>query len=97
MTRKAKSQLHPKVKQLFTGTEVGALLEDIDHKLGSVIDGQKGLGERMDTLEGGMNGLEKRMTRLEVKVDTVGVNGRHSRSQGRQSHRDRRRHENRTL
>jgi uncharacterized coiled-coil protein SlyX len=68
-----KSQLNPKVKRLFTGTEVGALLEDVDQKLGMIVDGQNGLGERMDTLEVGMNGLEKRMTRLEVKVDTLEV------------------------
>lgn len=40
---KTKSQLSSKVKRIFTGTEVGVLLEDIDHKLGYVVDGQKGL------------------------------------------------------
>ena len=57
-----KSQLNPKVKKDFTETEVGALIEDIDHKLGSLVEGQTTLGGRMGRLE----------KRMEVLTDTVG-------------------------
>ena len=61
---KPESQLNPKTKKLFTETEVGILLEDIDHKLGAIAEGQTGLVGRMDRFEG-------RMMRLEGKVDTL--------------------------
>lgn len=61
---KSDSQLNPKTKKLFTETEVGVLLEDIDQKLGVIAEGQTGLVGRMERFEG-------RITRLDVKVDTL--------------------------
>jgi hypothetical protein len=48
MSKKQKSQLNPEVKRLFTGTEVGALLEDVDHKLGTIIEGQQTIERKLD-------------------------------------------------
>lgn len=58
---KRKSQLNPKVKRMFTGTEVGALLEDVDQKLGIIIEGQAGWTRRADRIE----------TRLDTVIDAV--------------------------
>ena len=63
MIRKVKSQLTPKVKKLFTGTEVGALLEDVDQKLGTIIEGQQTIERKLDTLSNNHYQLEHRVTR----------------------------------
>ena len=69
MTDLKKSQLNPKVKKLFTETEVGALLEDIDQKMGSVAEGQTMLVGITNKLVGRMDRLEDK---VDVLVDTVG-------------------------
>jgi len=71
MIRKVKSQLTPKVKKLFTGTEVGALLEDVDQKLGTIIEGQQTIERKLDTLSNNHYKLEHRVTRSEIRLDTI--------------------------
>jgi hypothetical protein len=62
MKPKQKPQLDPNVKRLFTGTEVGALIENLDGNLKLVLEGQAGLRESHNTL----------VARVDVLVDTVG-------------------------
>lgn len=68
---KTKSQLNPEVKRLFTGTEVGALLEDVDHKLGTIIEGQQTIERKIDTLSKNHRELEHRVTRSEIRLDAI--------------------------
>ncbi len=71
MIRKVKSQLNLKVKKLFTGTEVGPLLEDVDQKLGTIIEGQQTIERKLDTLSNNHYQLEHRVTRSEIRLDTL--------------------------
>jgi len=50
---------------------IGTFAEDVQHKLDLVIEGQNGLGERMDRMEGRMDHLEVRMDVIEVKIEAV--------------------------
>lgn len=61
MTFKPK-QLDPKAARVFTGSEVGTLLESIDEKLDVLVEGQKTLDSRLKRVE----------TKVEVLTDTVG-------------------------
>lgn len=71
MSNKPKSQLNPKVKRLFTGTEVGALIEDVDQKLGTIIEGQQTIERKLDTLTTNHYCLDERVTRSEIRLDTL--------------------------
>lgn len=71
MSNKLKSQLNPKVKRLFTGTEVGALIEDVDQKLGTIIEGQQTIERKLDTLTANHYRLDERVTRSEIRLDTL--------------------------
>ena len=71
MTHKSKPQLNPKVKKLFTGTEVGALLENVDYKLGTIIEGQQTIERKIDTLAGKHHQVEQRVTKAEIRLDTL--------------------------
>lgn len=68
---KTKSQLSARVKRLFTGTEVGALIEDVDQKLGTIIEGQQTIERKLDTLTRNHYRLDERVTRSEVRLDTL--------------------------
>ena len=68
---KTKSQLNPKVKRLFTGTEIGALIEDVDQKLGTIIEGQQTIERKLDTLTRSHHHLDERVTRSEIRLDTL--------------------------
>lgn len=70
---KTKSQLNPKVKRLFTGTEVGALIEDVDQKLGTIIEGQRTIERKLDVLNRNHHQVEQRVTRTEIRLDTLGA------------------------
>jgi hypothetical protein len=59
---KSQSQLNPKVKKLFTGTEVGALLEDVDSKLGTIIEGQQTIERKLDRPSKNHHDLKRRVT-----------------------------------
>ena len=71
MTNKPKSQLSPDVKRVFTGTEVGALLEDVDQKLVTIIEGQQSIDRKLDTLVKDSHHLDQRVTRSEIRLDTL--------------------------
>ena len=68
---KLKIQLNPKVKKMFTGTEVGALLEDVDQKLGVIIEGQQAMDRKLNTLVKDNHHLDQRVTRSEIRLDTL--------------------------
>ena len=70
---KLKSQLKPEVKKLFTGTEVGTLLEDVDHKLGTIIEGQQVIDRKLDVFAKNHYHLEQRVTHSEIRLDTIGA------------------------
>lgn len=65
---KSKSQLNPKVKRIFTETEVGALLEDVDQKLGTIIEGQQVIERKIDVLAKDHHYLDERVTRSEIRL-----------------------------
>lgn len=70
---KTKSQLNPKVERLFTGAEVGALIEDVDQKLGTIIEGQQTIERKLDTLAGSHYRLDERVARSEIRLGTLGA------------------------
>ena len=62
--KKEDFKLKQSTKDMFTGTQVGALLEDVDHKL-------EFIGEKVLSIEGKMDTMEGRMDRMEVKIDAM--------------------------
>lgn len=71
MTKQKKSQLDPAVKRMFTGTEVGALLEDVDQKLVTIIEGQQTIDRKLDSISKDVHHLDKRVTQSEIRLDTI--------------------------
>ena len=71
MNKKSKFQLEKLTKETFTGTQVGVLLEDIDHKLSFIGESYNGVVERMDMVENRMNSMETKMDRMGVKLDAT--------------------------
>jgi hypothetical protein len=57
-----RKRLDPEATKVFTGTEVGTILEQIDDKLGLIIEGQELLRSRVTKIE----------TKVEVVADAVG-------------------------
>lgn len=64
-------QLDPKVVKVFTETEVGALLENIDEKLELILEGQSGILADVKTLKTGHKKLSERVDRTEIRLDTI--------------------------
>jgi predicted nuclease with TOPRIM domain len=61
-------QFLQQIDELFT-RRIGAFAEDVQHKLDLVIEGQQGLGQRLDRVEVILERVEERVTVLEGKVD----------------------------
>ena len=58
-------------KEIFTGTQVGALIESFDYKLSSVAEGVSMLSNKFDKLTQSQEELVERMERVEVKLDAT--------------------------
>jgi hypothetical protein len=50
---------------------LGILNEDFQHKLDIVVEGHQMLGDKIDRVDGRMEGLEDRMGGIEIKLDAV--------------------------
>ena len=51
--------------------QIGTVVEDMQHKIDLIIEGQQGLVEQVGRLDGRMDRLEGRMDSLEVKVECL--------------------------
>lgn len=71
MEPKDKPQIDPKLKKLFTGTEVAALLEHIDGNVKLVLEGQQAIERKLDRFGTKHDRLEQRVTRSEIRLDTL--------------------------
>ena len=71
MIKKEVSQLKDSTKKIFTGSEMGALLEDIDHKLGNISEGYLMLNDKVDKLTDSHKELSQKVDRMEVKLDAT--------------------------
>ena len=71
MSKKTNLQLKDSTKRLFTGSEVGVMLEDIDHKLGNIAEGYLMLNDKVDKLTDSHEKLSWKVDRMEVKLDAV--------------------------
>ena len=69
--KKEDFKLKQSTKDMFTGTQVGALLEDVDHKLEFIGEKVLSMETKMDTMEGKMDTMEGRMDRMEIKMDVM--------------------------
>ena len=65
------SGLKASVTKVFTETEVGALLEDINANLQALAEGQQVIGQKLDQVVRSHGTDTRRIDRLEVRVDTV--------------------------
>jgi chromosome segregation ATPase len=74
MTKKINSR-SKKVEKIFSGTEVGVLIEHFESRLDAVIEGQKIFEEkienRFDSLENRFDSLENRFDSLENRFDSL--------------------------
>lgn len=64
-------QLDPEAVKVFSETEVGTLLENIDGKLDLILEGQKGIRDDVRVVKGDYQNLDKRVTKTEVRLDAV--------------------------
>lgn len=71
MVKGKKLQLKATTKRLFTGTEVGTLLEDIDQKLGIISESQQMTDQKLDRFISGQNNLTQRVDRTEIRLDIL--------------------------
>lgn len=71
MVKAKKLQLKATTKRLFTGTEVGTLLEDIDQKLGIISESQQMTDQKLDRFISGQNNLTQRVDRTEIRLDIL--------------------------
>ena len=65
------NKLDPKVKKVFSESEVGVLIEHFDNTLQLVAEGQVGLERRMNSLDGKVDSLDNRMGNLENRMDSL--------------------------
>ncbi|OGN03328.1 MAG: hypothetical protein A2655_00670 [Candidatus Yanofskybacteria bacterium RIFCSPHIGHO2_01_FULL_43_42] len=70
MTFKPK-QLDPEAVKVFSETEVGTLLENIDGKLDLILEGQNGICEDIRVVKSGYQSLDKRVAKTEARLDVV--------------------------
>ena len=70
MTFKPK-QLDPKTVQVFSETEVGALVENIDEKLGLILENQQGMKADIKAITHNSKNLSNRIERAEVRLDVI--------------------------
>jgi len=68
---KKTSQLSEDTKKIFSETEVGTLLEDIDDKLGTIIEGQEMMKRQLKVLAGDTENVKHRLDTVEVRVDAI--------------------------
>jgi len=70
MTFKPK-QLDPKAVKIFSGNEVGTILEDIDEKLDLILESQNGMRAEAKTIKSDYQRLDERVGRTEVRLDAI--------------------------
>ena len=56
---------------MFSETEVGTLLENIDGKLDLILEGQNGICEDIRVVKSGYQSLDKRVAKTEARLDVV--------------------------
>jgi len=56
---------------VFSETEVGTLLENIDGKLDLILEGQNGICEDIRVVKSGYQSLDKRVAKTEARLDVV--------------------------
>ena len=61
-------QLDPEAVRPFTGTEVGALLENIDEKLNVILEGQTSVADRVERLEQKVDMVVETVAEIKVEV-----------------------------
>ncbi len=70
MTFKPK-QLDPKSVKVFSETEVGTLLEDIDSKIDLILEGQNFIQNDIKTIKNSHQNLNSRVDRTEIRLDVI--------------------------
>lgn len=70
MTFKPK-QLDPEAVKAFSETEVGTLLENIDDKLGLILESQHGIRDDVKTLKSGFQHMDNRVSKTEIRLDVI--------------------------
>ncbi len=66
--KKQAGQLEESTKRLFTGTEVGVLLEDIDKKLGILAEGQGSLIKRINKIESKLDATFEMVGEMKIDI-----------------------------
>ena len=70
MTFKPK-QLDPKATKVFSETEVGTLLENIDEKIDLILEGQKSMQGDIKAIKNNHQNLNSRVDRVEIRLDVI--------------------------
>ena len=71
MPTKNKIKLNKNATRLFSGTEVGVLIEDLTFQIQIVAEGVSGLNDKTDSLSAKVDNLEVKVDNLEVKMDKI--------------------------
>lgn len=70
MTFKPK-QLDPEAVKTFSETEVGTLLENIDDKLGLILENQNGIRDDVKILKSDYRHIDDRVSKTEIRLDVI--------------------------
>ena len=70
MTFKPK-QLDSEAVKIFSETEVGTLLENIDDKLGLILESQNGMRDDIKTMKTDYKQLDNRVIKTEIRLDVI--------------------------
>lgn len=65
--------LNPDVIKVFSHTEVGTLIEDVNSNLKILAEGQQAIDQKIDRIAAKQEVHDHRLERLEIRVDTIEV------------------------
>ncbi len=63
--------LKPSTMKVFTETEVNVLLEDVNHNLQMLAEGQQSIQEKLGRIEGNQGAHARRLERAEIRLDVI--------------------------
>ena len=71
MPTKTKPKLSPKVKRIFTGTEVGALVEDFTSQVKLVAEDISGLHDKVDRISRDLNAVKEDVEVIKMDIEVI--------------------------
>ena len=63
--------LKPDALKIFTGTEVNVLLEDVNHNLQTLAEGQHSIQQKLDRIEHAQTTHTRRLEHAEIRLDVI--------------------------